>query len=69
MSHPMTPEHLQLFSTRHLQEALAERVSTTDEEAAAPDMARMARYEMRRRQCQVPVRNRYASVDVRTLVH
>ena len=72
MSHPITPEHLQLFSTRRLKETLAERVSTTDEEvsadAATADMARMARYEMRRRQGQVPVRNRYASVNVRTLV-
>lgn len=67
MSTPMTPEHLQLFSTRHLEDAAhpAERLSETEEETTG-DIARMARYELRRRQCTVPIRHRYASVNFRS---
>ena len=65
MRHPMTPEHLQLFSDRRLKEA-ADRPLTDsgDSEADARDRAfvRMARYEMCRRRCEVPVSDRYASV-------
>ena len=59
----MTPEHLQLLSTRRLTDAASERVSESDETStASADLARMARFELRRRACDVPVRNRYASV-------
>ena len=61
----MTPEHLQLFSDRRLREA-ADRpaVDSGDREADARDRAfvRMARYELRRRRCEVPVTDRYSSV-------
>lgn len=64
---PMTPEHLQLMSTRDLTEAAAERVSDTEETSTQGDgMARMARFELRRRACSVPVNHRYASVRLRT---
>lgn len=64
----MTPEHLQLLSTRNLEAAAHpdEQTSDTEEVAVTGDMARMARFELRRRQCQVPVRNRYDSVALRT---
>lgn len=64
----MTPEHLQLLSTRHLEAAAHpdERTSDTEEVPATGGMVRMARFELRRRQCQVPVRNRYDSVALRT---
>ena len=65
MRAPMTPEHLQLLSDRRLQEA-ADRapVATGDADADAHDRAlvRMARYEIRRRRCEVPVTDRYSSV-------
>ena len=65
MRAPMTPEHLQLLSDRRLQEA-ADRapVATGDADADARDraLARMARYEIRRRRCEVPVTDRYSSV-------
>ena len=51
----LTPEHFQLLSTRRLTDA----ADTTEE---MTDMARMARYELRRRECAVPVRQRYDSV-------
>lgn len=63
----MTPEHFQLLSTRHLEAAAHPDEHTSDtEEVATGGMARMARFELRRRQCQVPVRNRYDSVALRT---
>ena len=64
-SAPMTPEHLQLLSDRRLQEAADRPLSTSgDADADAHDRAlvRMARYEIRRRQCAVPVTDRYSSV-------
>ncbi len=66
MPTPMTPEHLQLLSTRHLT-AAAERVSDSDETSTRDDggLARMARFELRRRACSVPVNHRYASVRLR----
>ena len=64
----MTPEHLQLLSTRRLEAAIRPdgRTSMTEEVSADGDLARMARFELRRRQCQVPVQNRYDSVALRT---
>ena len=63
MSAPMTPEHLQLLSDRRLQETI-ERAPTGDGDTDARDRAlvRMARYEIRRRRCEVPVTDRYACV-------
>lgn len=59
----MTPEHLQLLSTRRLNEVMSEKVSESDETATQEGgMARMARFELRRRACDVPVNHRYASV-------
>ena len=59
----LTPEHLQLLSTRRLNEAVTERDPGSDETTGTrTDMARMARFELRRRACSVPVRNRYESV-------
>ncbi|MDT0632458.1 hypothetical protein RQM47_10685 [Rubrivirga sp. S365] len=61
----MTPEHFQLFSDRKLQEAVDRPVAPSDDrDAETRDRAlvRMARYEIRRRRCEVPVADRYASV-------
>ena len=59
----MTPEHLQLLSDRRLRET-ADRAPSGDADADARvrALARMARYEIRRRQCAVPVMDRYAAV-------
>ncbi len=62
MQTPMTPEHLQLLSTSRLT-AAAEKVSESDETSTTDSsMAQMARFELRRRACDVPVNHRYASV-------
>lgn len=61
---PLTPEHLQLLPTRRLEAAVLPDATSESGETLPPEMARLARYELRRRQCQVPVRNRYASVNV-----
>ncbi len=59
MTAPLTPEHLQLFSNQRLEKA------TSHEEAERPTsdhdraMERAARYELRRRACEVPVKDRY----------
>ena len=53
----VTPEHLQLLSDKKLLEA-AETVPETDQDRA---LVRAARYELRRRQCDVPVSDRYSS--------
>lgn len=59
----LTPEHLQLLSTRRLNDAATDRVSESDETSSkGTDLARMARFELRRRAGDVPVRNRYDSV-------
>ncbi len=61
----MTPEHFQLLSDRKLQEAAdREPAPSGDADADAREraMCRMARYEIRRRRCDVPVRDRYSSV-------
>lgn len=61
MDEPFTPEHLQLMSDRKLQETVEER---TTEKPPSPDhdaLVRMARYEIRRRKGDVPVRDRYTS--------
>lgn len=54
----LTPEHLQLFSDQRL-----EKASTHDDASPAADrdpaMERAARYELRRRSGEVPVKDRY----------
>lgn len=63
---PFTPEHLQLLSPKHLEAAArddAAPASDADEAAERAARSRMARYEIRRRRCEVPVRDRYACVD------
>ena len=61
----MTPEHFQLLSDQKLQEA-ADRdpapSGNPDTDARDRALIRMARYEIRRRRCEVPVRDRYSSV-------
>jgi len=58
---PTTPEHLQLLSDKHLDEAARD----TDAKDAPDDgqraMARAARYEQRRRHADVPVNDRYGA--------
>ena len=54
-----TPEHLQLLSDRKLEEAA--RPSDADAPAADRALRRAAQYELRRRQCAVPVRDRYTT--------
>ncbi|HEX9951430.1 MAG TPA: hypothetical protein VGB53_06650 [Rubricoccaceae bacterium] len=67
----LTPEHFQLLSTRRLTEAVAP-TEPSDEgvvpTAGSARLAQMARFELRRRAGQVPVRNRYASVTLRRRV-
>ena len=65
MTAPLTPEHFQLLSDSRLQEAAdREPEPSADAETEARDraLARMARYEIRRRRCEVPVKDRYSSV-------
>jgi hypothetical protein len=57
----MTPEHLQLFSDKKLQ-AAANRTDGDGASDADRVMVRMARYEMCRRRCEVPVHDRYVHV-------
>ena len=61
----MTPEHFQLLSDQKLQEA-ADRdpapSGDADADARNRALARTARYEIRRRRCEVPVQDRYSSV-------
>ena len=57
---PMTPEHLQLLSDKKLASAASlDREPSSDSDRA---LVRMARYEIRRRRCEVPVHDRYAHV-------
>ena len=63
----LTPEHFQLLSTRRLTEAVAPSEPSSEgivPAAGSARMAQMARFELRRRACQVPVRHRYASVTL-----
>lgn len=53
----VTPEHLQLLSDKKLKEA-AESQSDADRA-----LVRAARYELKRRQCEVPVSDRYSSTS------
>ena len=65
MRAPMTPEHFQLLSDRRLRETVDRASSASnDGDADARDRAlvRLARYEIRRRRCEVPVTDRYSSV-------
>ena len=65
MNAPMTPEHFQLLSDRRLQEAADHTPSPSgnaDADTRDRALARMARYEIRRRRCEVPVTDRYSSV-------
>ena len=62
----VTPEHMQLLSDKRLEEAVRESQAAdgtdTDEVArqGRQAVARAARYELARRRCEVPVRDRYA---------
>lgn len=53
----VTPEHLQLLSDKKLQQAVEDESISTEDVA----LARAARYELKRRQCEVPVSDRYTS--------
>ena len=56
----ITPEHIQLLSSRKL-EALAQD-HDNDPQPLDEDVARwrrIARFELRRRRCEVPVKDRY----------
>lgn len=62
MDQLVSPEHVQLLSDLSLRTAIdacRERDRLTDREAA---LARTLRYELRRRQCEVPVADRYDCV-------
>ena len=73
MPTPITPEHLQLLSDKRLAEAAREDdgdgAQEGDQETDGDDtvwiarkaMARAARYEIRRRAADVPVRDRFTS--------
>ena len=61
MNLPMTPEHLQLLSDQQLVDAAEQRSKSPAPDDARAALSRMARYELRRRQCDVPVRDRYDS--------
>ena len=61
MEAPLTPEHFQLMSDKKLRETVEERSSSDLPEEARAALARLARYEMRRRKGDVPVRDRYTS--------
>ena len=56
---PLTPEHLQLLSDQALEKAA--RPADADRQSAGSGRAleRAARYELRRRSCEVPVHDRY----------
>lgn len=61
----MTPEHLQLLSDRRLEETANKPLSPSGDSNADDReraLARMARYEIRRRRCDVPVQDRYSAV-------
>lgn len=76
MPSPLTPEHLQLLPKGRLEAAVQPTETPTDADGAASggdasdgeasEMSRLAKYELRRRQAQVPVSNRYASGHVRS---
>ncbi|HEX8385868.1 MAG TPA: hypothetical protein VF576_06775 [Rubricoccaceae bacterium] len=66
MPTPLTPEHLQLLPKRRL-EAAVRPAETASEPQEGAEMSRLAKYELRRRQAQVPVPNRYASGAVRSV--
>ena len=58
----ITPEHIQLLSTRKLQ-AVAQ---SHDNEPTPPDedvarWRRLAQFELRRRRCEIPVKDRYGT--------
>ena len=63
----LTPEHMQLLSDKRLEETAlnADTASgAATDEAQRQDrqaMARAARYELARRRCEVPVRDRYGN--------
>ena len=56
----MTPEHLQLLSDRALDQA-ADAERRADAPAEDRALARAARFEQRRRRCEVPVKDRFAT--------
>ena len=64
MPSPLTPEHFQLISNRRLQDAARPTDQASGDES---EMAKLAKYELRRRQAQVPVAHRYASVHARSV--
>ena len=62
MTPTVTPEHMQLFSDKRLEEALRQLGEADGKEEGREDrraVARAARYELARRRCEVPVRDRY----------
>lgn len=58
----MTPEHMQLLSDKKLKEAAEEKTTSEAPNDMKAALARMARYEIRRRRGDVPVRDRYGHV-------
>ena len=63
-STPRTPEHVQLLSDRRLDEVARDIPEGSDDDARSRRaLARTARFEQRRRTCDVPVRNRYGTAD------
>ena len=60
----VTPEHMQLFSDKRLEDTLRQSDEANGNEAERQGhraVARAARYELARRRCEVPVRDRYSA--------
>lgn len=62
MTPPPTPEHFQLLPDRVLHAALRPDPAEKRTDAEYVAFIRMVRYELCRRRCEVPVRDRYVSV-------